>query len=102
ELIERAVIGIACLTDGRFVSANAAFLRMLAYASLEALSDVTFAALFVDPEAHAAVIRVLHDDDDVAGDDIQWIGRDGTRIDVRLSACQIGRSGHAPGTVALY
>ena len=64
ELIERAVIGIARLTlDGRFVSANSALLRMLGYASLEELSGVTFSALFIDPAAHASLLRVLQADD---------------------------------------
>ena len=102
ELIERAVIGIARLTDGRFVSANAAFLRMLAYSGLEELAEVPFSALFVDPEAHAASLRLLRTDGNLVGDDVEWIGRDGVRINVRLSACQIGRGGEAPNTVALY
>jgi PAS domain S-box-containing protein len=103
ELIERAVIGIARLTlDGRFVSANSALLRMLGYASLEELSGVAFPTLFVDPDGHAAVNRILEADHDVVGDHVELAGRDGVRIGVRLSACRIGRSGNEPATVALY
>jgi len=102
ELIHRAVIGIARLSDGRFVSANAALLRMLGYGSLEELSAVPFPALFVDPHAHEALIRVLRTDDDVICDQVEWIGRGAVRVVVRLSACQIGSSGRAPATMAVY
>ena len=103
ELIARAVIGIARLTlDGRFVSANSSLLRMLGYRHLEELSAVTFPALFVDPAAHAALMRVLEAEHDVVGDHVEWVGRDGARIVVRVSACQIGHNGTGQAVVALY
>jgi two-component system, cell cycle sensor histidine kinase and response regulator CckA len=103
ELIARAVIGIARLTlDGRFVSANSALLRMLGYRNLDELSAVTFPALFSDPAAHAALMRVLQAEHDVVADHVEWVGRDGARIVVRLSARQIGHDGNASDFVALY
>jgi PAS domain S-box-containing protein len=87
SLVERAAYGIYTSSpDGRFLDANAALATMLGYDSVAELLEADLAAVYVDPEARALLMRQVAEGTLPDWVDLEWRRRDGTPITVRLSA----------------
>ncbi len=90
SIFENALEGIARTSfDGRLLSANPAFARMLGYASPEAMiaepTDVR-EQLWVNPHARDAVLSTLLRDGAIVGAEAELSRRDGGRIWVSFSS----------------
>jgi PAS domain S-box-containing protein len=87
NMVERAVYGIyRCGTDGRFLHANPALVKMLGYSNdqdLINLKDVS--DFYSDPADHAALLTNLRQSGSVEGFEVHWKTRLGEDIITRLS-----------------
>ncbi len=86
-LVEEAPVGIfRSSSAGRFLTVNRALVEMLGYASAQELLGLDLAAdVYVDPTLRSRLTSQYEKTDRVAGVDVDWRRRDGTRITVRLS-----------------
>jgi PAS domain S-box-containing protein len=84
-LIERLPLGIYRTTrEGRLLTANAAFARMLGYEGPEALQCVDARETYANPEDRTRLLEALAQRDDVATE-AQLKRKDGTPVVVRLN-----------------
>ncbi len=86
-LVEEAPIGIFRTSrEGRFLTVNPALVTMLGYSTAEELSALDLAAdVYVEPALREELMRRYETTDRVAGVDVDWRRKDGSRITVRLS-----------------
>jgi PAS domain S-box-containing protein len=84
SIFENAIVGIFQTTpDGEYLSANPALLRIYGYSSCEeligTLTDVS-QQLYVDPERHVEVVRLIQEQGKVSDFESQIYRRDGSII----------------------
>ena len=81
-IFENAVMGICQIsTDGRILSANPAYARIIGYESPEELlHSVTDAArqVFVHPEERSELLKTIHEYGTVQDREVQWFRKDGS------------------------
>ena len=86
-LVEDAPVGIfRSSAAGRFLVVNRALVQMLGYTSPDEVRGLDMAAdVYVDPNLRAQLTQRYDKAERVAGIDVVWRRKDGTRITVRLS-----------------
>ena len=92
-LVEHATYGIYRSTPaGRFLSVNPALVKMLGYASEEALLAVDLGQdVYADAGERALALARFAESDSVQGLELEWKRKDGARILVRLSGRAVRR-----------
>ena len=92
-LVQHATYGIyRSSPEGRFLAVNPALVKMLGYASEEALLAVDMARdVYADPEERPQVIARFDHSDAVQGVEVTWKRWDGGKILVRLSGRALRR-----------
>src|SRR2546426_3199972 len=92
-LVEHATYGIYRSTPaGRFLSVNPALVKMLGYASEEALLAVDLGQdVYADVGERALALARFAESDSVQGLELEWKRKDGARILVRLSGRAVRR-----------
>jgi len=86
-LVEDAPVGIfRSSSAGRFLTVNAALMRMLGYESEEEMLGLDLAAdVYLDPQLREQLVSHYQQLEHVSGVDVEWRRKDGARILVRLS-----------------
>ena len=85
ELLDQSMYGIfRASLDGTFLSANATFLKLLAYASLDELKSLNLATdVFRFPEHYARLLSSCREAGLVQSAGSEWRGKDGGLITIR-------------------
>src|SRR5439155_1098630 len=84
--------GVLTMVEGRFLTVNAALVRMLGYESKEQLLAVDLGAdVYADSEERRRILARFDSDDVVEGIEVLWRRRDGGEILVRLSGRAVRR-----------
>ena len=88
SFVENAAVGIYRVTrGGRLLAVNNALVQLLRYASVEELLQVDMATdIYVDPADRDRIMHELESHGDVNSSEAQWRRKDGTTLDVRISA----------------
>jgi PAS domain S-box-containing protein len=86
-LVEHAPVGIYQATvEGRFITVNSAMVAMLGYRDAAELLAVDIGRdLYADPAIRQRLLERYANADHVAGEDVEWRRRDGSRVTIRLS-----------------
>ena len=83
ELFERNLAGILRTTaSGRILECNDSLVRMLRYASREALMTRTMADLYTDPAERLPVVAALQSRERLSNAEFHWRRADGTEVTV--------------------
>ncbi len=100
-LVDNSPQGIFCTTtDGRFLNANPALVRMLGFQSeTEVLAIDIAKELYVEPAARDRARGILADRDELDGFETEWRRKDGTRLRVALYARKVRSEA---GEVTMY
>jgi two-component system cell cycle sensor histidine kinase/response regulator CckA len=87
SLVQSAVFGMyRSNIEDRFLDVNPALVSMLGYESAAQVVRLNLARdIFVDPSDYRKLIRAYGSDERVAGVEVPWKRKDGTRFTVRLS-----------------
>ena len=96
-LVEDAPVGIfRSSAAGRFLVVNSSLVKMLGYATPAELLGLDMAAdVYVDPKLRGTLIARYESLERVAGVDVDWRRKDGSRITVRLSGQPVRDAGGA-------
>lgn len=83
RLFENVIEGVYSATrEGRFVSVNPAFVRMVRYESAQELLSVDISTLYADPSARASILSAIERNGEIRNAEFQLLRKDGTIITV--------------------
>ncbi len=95
-MVDRSPVGIYhTTTEGRVIDANEAFLKIIGYASLEAINQVGMPALYENPTDRQRLIAMLRQGP-VTGFETNFRRADGQVIAISLSVRLVQEAGAAP------
>ena len=88
------IIGISTIEDGQFIDANEAFTKMLGYTKQEVLGKTSKELdIFVDPDSRNEGMKLFHRDGELEHYEIKYRAKDGSVLDVIVSAKPIEYQG---------
>jgi PAS domain S-box-containing protein len=95
DLVENSVYGILrASTDGHFLDANPALLRITGCSSAAELKSLNLGDIFRFPEQHSQFMGRCREHGQIHGVEAEWRRRDGGFVTVRLNLRQLSISGH--------
>jgi two-component system, cell cycle sensor histidine kinase and response regulator CckA len=88
SFVENAAVGIYRVTrSGRLLAVNSSLVQLLRYSTIDELLQVDMAAdIYIDANDRDRITRELEARGDIYSSEAKWRRKDGTAIDVRISA----------------